>query len=182
MSAGRRTLLAAIVSASLAALWLHLLTLQADDTTAPGDGEPELYIEQPQWRSFDRNGGLVRELTAGRLEKWSGDNQARLSEPRLQLVDSRRQHWQAEARLGWLDEDSRLLRLERQVRLEREPRDNGLVVTTQTLQISERDGLIETDRAVVLESGNWHFTATGMRAELGRQQLQLLGNVRGIHD
>lgn len=182
MSARRRTLLTVTAAAGLAALWLHLLTLHADDTAAPRAAGPELYIEQPQWRSFDRNGGLVRELAAGRLEKWPGDDLARLSEPRLQLVDSRRQHWKAGARVGWLDEDSRRLRLEQQVRLEREPQDSGLVVTTQTLQIGDQDGLIETDSAVVLESGNWHFTATGMRAELGRQQLQLLGNVRGIHD
>jgi LPS export ABC transporter protein LptC len=182
VSAYRRPLLAVAVPGGLAALWLHLLTLQAGDMSAPGDGQPELYMEQPQWRSFDRNGLLVRELAAARLEKWPGDSQARLNEPRLQLVDSRQQHWHVEARLGWLDEDRQQLRLERQVRLEREPRRGGLVVTTQALQIGERDGLIETDQAVVLDSGNWHFTATGMRAELGRQQLQLLGNVRGTHD
>ena len=41
---------------------------------------------------------------------------------------------------------------------------------------------VETDEAVVLPAGSWHFNATGMRANLGRQRLELLAQARGIHE
>jgi LPS export ABC transporter protein LptC len=72
--------------------------------------------------------------------------------------------------------------LEAAVNLQREAGDSGLVLHTEKLRIDDKGDVIETDRPVVLVSGNWHFSATGLHAELGRQQLQLLGNVRGIHD
>lgn len=180
MSDARRSVPAALLLATLAALWLHLHHLDAADERRESAALPDLYIDQPLWRDFNSHGLPQRELSATRLEKWPADSQARLDEPRLLLVDARQQRWSAEARLGWLDEDRHRLRLEQQVRLRREAQDGGLVISTETLQIDEQDGLIESDRAVVLESGNWHFTATGLRAGSGR--LQLLGNVRGIHE
>lgn len=182
MSNLRRVLLPSVLSGVLATLWLHLASLRAADGIPRTDGQPELSIDRPLWQDFDTDGRLARELAALSLEKWPGENRARLTEPQLQLVDGQQQRWWVQARLGWLDEDEQRLQLEQQVRLQREPQTGGLVVTTETLRIDERDGLIETDQAVVLTSGNWHFTATGLRAALGRQQLQLLGNVRGIHD
>jgi LPS export ABC transporter protein LptC len=176
----QRGLLLAMLLGGLATLWLNLFTRQADETSR--HTAPELYVDRPHWQIFDAEGRLERELRADRLEKWPADTRARLIEPRLELVDRDRQRWQAGARLGWIDEDRHQLGLQQQVRLQRGAPSGGLTLATETLRIDESGGLIETDRPVVLTSGNWHFTATGLRAELGRQQLQLLENVRGIHD
>jgi LPS export ABC transporter protein LptC len=178
----RGLIAATLLTGLAAALWLHLLTLKAADTAGESARQPDLYIDLPYWQTFDDDGRPERELRAVRLEKWPADSRARLSEPQLVLIDRLRQRWQAAARVGWLDENRQLLQLEQQVRLTREPGNGGLVVTTEALQIGGRGGLIETDRAVVLNSGSWHFTATGLRAEPGRQRLQLLENVRGTHD
>jgi LPS export ABC transporter protein LptC len=176
----QRGLLLAMLLGGLVTLWLNLYTLHAADTSR--HTAPELYIDRPHWQIFDARGRLERELRAARLEKSPADARARLTEPRLELVERDRQRWQADARAGWIDEDRHQLNLEQQVRLQRAAPSGGLTLATETLRIAEGGGLIETDRPVVLTSGNWHFTATGLRAELGRQQLQLLENVRGIHD
>lgn len=174
----RHGLLAAALAGGLIALWLHLSTLLSGDKPQTPTRRPDLYIDRPEWRSFGEQGDLQRRLSAAKLEKWPSERRTRLLEPHLELVDAGREPWQADARRGWLDDERRQLTLQQQVRLQR----GSLVVTTEALQIGERGGLIETDRPVVLESGNWHFTAIGLRAELGRQQLQLLENVRGIHE
>jgi LPS export ABC transporter protein LptC len=180
VSDARRSVPAALLPGILAALWLHLHNLDATEGRRESAALPDLYIDQPVWRNFDSHGLLQRELRAVRLEKWPADSLARLDQPQLLLVDAQRQRWRAQADLGRLDEDRHRLHLEQQVRLWREAQDGDLVISTETLQINEQNGLIETDRAVVLEAGSWHFTATGLRAEPGR--LHLLGDVRGIHE
>lgn len=177
----RRILLSALL-ASLAAVGLRLAALQ---TTGRPDRQihaPDFYIEQPGWQLFDKNGRLQRELRADRLEQWPGEAKARLTAPQLRLTDRQHRVWRAGAELGWIPDDQHSIVLEKQVRLQREPANSGPVVTTEQLRITAKGDRVETDRPVVLTSGNWHFSATGLRAELGRQQLELFGNVRGIHD
>ncbi len=182
MSRPQPAILFAIVLVSLAAVGLHLVTLQTTATPANPGKQPDLYIEQPAWQLFDHGGRLHRELRATRLEQWPGEAQARLVQPRLRLTDRQQQVWRARAESGRIADDQHSMVLDRHVRLQREPGDSGPVVTTDKLRIADKGDVIDTDRPVVLTSGNWHFSATGLRAELGRQQLELLGNVRGIHD
>lgn len=184
MSGLQRGLLVALLLSTLGTLWLYLFTLRQESAGAQASRQPELYIEQPHWRVFAADGRLTRELRAARLEKWAAESRARLIEPRLLLKDGRQARWRAQARSGWIDERRRQLRLEQQVDLQRQAPAAELAVSTDALQFNQTQGLIETDRPVVLTAGNWHFSATGLRAELDRPQLhlQLLGNVRGIHE
>lgn len=182
MSGLQRWVLLAALAASLAALWLQLYSRQAADAKMDRAALPDVTIEQPVWQLFDEHGAVRHEVRAERIEQWPGETHARLIEPRLQLTDNRQQHWQASARSGRVPQDQQRIVLDQQVKLQREPGQGGLVVTTEHLRVGRQADVIETDQPVVLASGNWHFTASGLRAELGRQQLQLLGNVRGIHD
>jgi LPS export ABC transporter protein LptC len=181
VSGVQRWILLAALAASLGALWLQLATRQAADRESRAD-LPDIAIEQPFWQLFDERGAARHEVRAARLEQWPGESQARLIEPRLQLTDNRQKRWQATARRGWIPEDQQRIVLEQEVTLQREPAQRGPVITTEQLRIGRQGDVIETDKPVVLASGNWHFSASGLRAELGRQQLQLLGNVRGTHD
>lgn len=171
-----------LVLSGLVALGLRLNVPTGTADHADNQHWPDFYVEQPHWREFDREGRLSRELHAARVEQWPHEHRARLIEPRLRVSDARQQHWQASAQLGWVPPDRRQLVLEGGVRLSREPENTGPVVTTEQLRIGTRDNVIQTERPVVMVSGKWHFTAAGLQADLGRQQLQLQGNVRGIHD
>lgn len=182
MTAYQRRMLTVAAIAGLATAWLHLYTSQTD-TTRPGlSAEPDIYIENPVWVQFDSQGELSRQLRADRLEQWHDEPDARLREPRLTLLDSRQQAWNANARKGRISETLAALVLERGVELAREPQPGGLVLRTEQLRIADRGNLVETNQPVVLKSGNWQVSAEGFRAELGNQQLELIGNVRGIHE
>ncbi|MCG6866221.1 MAG: LPS export ABC transporter periplasmic protein LptC [Thiogranum sp.] len=178
----QRWFFAATLLAGLASLWLFLSVRQAGDERDGSALLPDFYVEQPRWQVFDEHGLPKRELLARRLEQWPGEDRARLFEPRLRLTDVQQQHWRASAQRGWIAADQRHMVLETAVNLQREAGDGDLVLHTEKLRIDDKGDVIETDQPVVLVSGNWHFSATGLHAELGRQQLQLLGNVRGIHD
>jgi LPS export ABC transporter protein LptC len=178
----QRWFLLGTLAAGLAAVWLQLSTREAAHAENTRSELPDVAIELPVWQLFDENGTIQHEVRAARLEHWPGESQARLIEPRLQVTDIRQQRWQASARSGWIPEDQQHIVLEQHVTLRRETAERGLVVTTEHLRLMRQGDVIETDQPVVLASGNWHFTASGLRAELGRHHLQLLGNVRGIHD
>lgn len=182
MSGMQRWFFAAALLAGLASLWLYLSVRQAGNDRVGSALVPDFYVEQPRWQVFDEHGLPKRELQARRLEQWPNEDRARLFEPRLQLTDVQQQHWRASAQRGWIGADQRHMVLEAAVNLQREAGDGDLVLHTEKLRIDHKGDVIETDQPVVLVSGNWHFSATGLHAELGRQQLQLLGNVRGIHD
>lgn len=179
MTTPQRRVLVIACLACLSIIWLHFYTNQSISTVYGTATLPDFFIEKPMWQQFNSQGEALRQLRADRLEQWPGESDARLQEPRLTLVD---RHWHASARRGRISETRSALLLEQQVKLVREPENNHLVLNTELLRISDRGDLAETDQPVVLESGSWHVSAEGFRAELGRQQLELLGNVRGIHE
>lgn len=179
MNRAQRRLLAAALTACLLGIGLHLNTLRQAAVTADG---PDFYVEQPLWQVFDRAGRLSRQLQARRLVHEAGDSRGRLVQPRVRLTDAAQRHWRANADAGWLGTDPPALVLEGNVDLHPESRGRGPVVHTEKLRIDDKGDVIQTDQPVALESGRWHFTAAGLHAELGGQQLKLLGNVRGTHD
>ena len=182
MTYSERWTLLGVLAISMASFWLYLysgrLTLPAPATMP----QAELTIEQPHWMLFDTEGHISRQLHATRLERWSGEDGARLFEPRLQLNDSQRRTWLAQARRGRVDTDDTSLLLEQQVVLRREQTAHGPVIRTGRLRIAQHGDSIETDDAVVLDAGSWHFTSNGLRTDLGKQRLELLARVRGIHE
>jgi LPS export ABC transporter protein LptC len=172
----------ALASATVAALSLYLYTGQLDSRRSGTSPQPDLYVNQPRLTLFNRKGQVRKQLHADRLEKWPDENGARLTEPRLDISDRKQRQWRATARTGRMNPDDQSILLEQDVVLKREPDNNGLVIKTGKLHIAQDADTIETDDAVVLASGSWHFTATGLRTSLGRQHLELLNKVRGRHE
>jgi LPS export ABC transporter protein LptC len=172
--------LAAATTAASFGLQLHV---SHNGPARPGAAaRPDLYIEQPHWQQFDAQGRLTRQLEASRVEQWPGEQDARLIRPQLQIHDRDQRHWQLQAARGRLTSDGEPLLLEQQVVVRRVAASHGPVVTTERLNIARSGDLLETDTAVVLQSGNWHFRAGGLRAEVGAERIELFNRVRGIHE
>ena len=171
-----------LFTAAVASLWLYLHTGRMGSERSGAARQPDLVIQEPRWTVFDQQGQPVRRLHAQRLEQWQGERGARLIGPRLEISTPQRRQWRAQAGQGWLYPDGQPMVLKRQVIVEREPEKSGLVLKTEQLRIADSGDLVETDAAVVLQAGSWHFTSKGLRTDLGRQRLELLGQVRGINE
>jgi len=171
-----------MAGASMAALWLYLYTGQLENDRYGSALQPDLIIKQPRLTLFDTAGQVRRQLQARELEQWPDEAGARLAGPRLTISDRLQRQWQATARRGRMNPDDQSLLLEGDVVLQREPDRRGLVIKTSRLRIAQNGDAIETDAAVVLTSGSWHFTAMGLRTRLDRQRLELLNKVRGRHE
>jgi len=175
-------MLIGISAATVVSLWLHVRTSQGDGVPYPASQRADLYIEQPRWTLFDRQGHISRRLRAQRLEQWAGEEAARLIQPQLTINDRHQRQWRAHARSGWIYPDNRPFLLEQGVVVQRGPENSGLFLETEHLRIDRSGDSLETDAPVVLRAGSWHFTSTGMRANLGRQRVELLAQARGIHE
>jgi LPS export ABC transporter protein LptC len=181
-SSARRWALIATLMMTAGTLWfsLHSSRIQL---TAPGHAQlPELYAEEPGWYLFNRYGQLEKHVQARRLEQWPGQEAAYLIEPRIQLRDQQQGQWHTQARQGWFYPDHRPIVLEKQVVLTRQAGGSGLVMKSAQLRIADSGDRVETDKPVVLQTGSWHFTSDGLRADLGAQRLELLERVRGTHE
>lgn len=148
----------------------------------PASQLPDLYISQPHWALFDQQGRLARQLRAQGLEQWPGEEAARLIQPQLTINDRQQRQWRLHASSGRIYPDSRPFLLEQGVVMQQESGNSGLLLETAYLHIDRSGDSVETDASVVLRAGSWHFTGKGMRADLDRQQLELLTQVRGIHE
>lgn len=169
------------LTAALSTAGLHLLTRSglSEQTDLQ---QPDIYIDQADWHLFDLQGRLAKQLQATRVEQWPDEEGARLIQPRLHIRDRQQRSWQIEAEKGWIHPDEGPFLLEQAVVLHQEGTASGLNARTERLQISRAGDFLQTDNAVVLDSGNWHFTGVGLRADLGRQRIELLNRVQGIHD
>ena len=168
--------------AGVTALWLSLHGSQQDSLSVSASPLPHLYIDRPRWTRFDQQGHPSRQLQARRLVQWAGEDAARLTQPRLIINDQQQRYWRIIAETGWIYPDERPFLLEQDVKVQQEPANSGLSLQTNQLRIDRATDTIETDEAVVLQARSWHFTSMGLRADLGRQQLELLTQVRGIHE
>jgi LPS export ABC transporter protein LptC len=175
-------MLIGISATTAASLWLYLHSGQQDSMPQPGSQQAELSIIQPHWTLFDQQGHPARQLRAQRLEQWAAEDAAQLTQPRLTINDRQQRQWCVRAATGWIYPDNRPFLLEQDVVMYREPENSGLFLETARLRVERNGDRVETDAAVVLRAGSWHFTAKGMRAKLGQQQLELLTQVRGIHE
>ena len=182
MNPPQKGVLALAAVATAATLWLQLHASHSGPAQASAVAQPDLYIEQPRWDRFDAQGRLATQLQASRAEQWPGEQHTRLVEPQLEIRDLHQRHWQLQAGRGRLSADGGPLLLEQQVVLRRETGSDGPVLTTERLNIAADGDLVETDAPVVLQSANWHFSAGGLRAELGRERIELFNRVRGTHE
>jgi len=168
--------------AAAASFWLYMHTGQRDSMPYAAAQQADLTIRQPHWTLFDQHGDISTQLHAQRLEHWAGEQAARLIQPRLSIRDRQQRLWRVHARSGRIYPANQPLLLEQEVIMRQEPENDGLLLQTTRLRIDRNGDSVETDEAVVLQAGSWHFTATGMRANLSRQRLELLAQVRGIHE
>lgn len=182
MTATYKGILMLTLVAAFASLWLYLATLRDNPATQASGQRPALYIDAPDWQLFDARGEPAQKLRATRLEQWTQQEPAMLLEPRMELRDPHRRRWLLSAKLGSLFPDQGPIHLENDVVLRGTDASAHIIVATSRLQVARRGDRVETNKPVVLRTGNWHFNATGLRADLGQQRLELLEQVKGRYE
>ena len=120
-------------------------------------------------------------LQAAWMQHYSDDDTSQLTDPSLTVYRPDSAPWQvrADQALVAAGGESVLLRDDVKVRRMATDSRDTLELTTSALRVIPDKEYAETDQPVTVVADSGVTRATGMRADLKRQRLQLLANVRG---
>lgn len=154
------------------------------------DEYPSNILIRGQQRQFDESGRLDTIVQAERADYYraaSGTavshDHTRFEQPRVTLLQPAGPPWQASAEHGSAAADGSLVELLDRVVLQRDLADGTSTrLETSQLLLKPQQKFAETDKPVTIRSTNAITRATGMRAHLQEERIQLLSEVRGTYE
>lgn len=154
-------------------------TVLVDDPT-----QPDFFMENSQITMLNPDGTVSYELTSRRATHLANEDSTRLEAPNLLYYRAdEQQPWLVTSRTGWITEGGDRVQLNDDVLLKQEIPDEPVSqMTTSALTVFPSRDYAETDQDVRIEAVSGVTTATGMHVYFQDGRLQLLSNVRGLHE
>ena len=200
-----RNLLALGISCAMIAFYALNLNLNSLFNTAnPASNhkqQPVSILDNVEIRQFDSQGQLRQHLTANRAEmitetndqnkdshastqqeftatKDSKNNKLRLIQPRIIIHENNNKPLTITANEGLIGHRDKKTQLTGNVEIN--DIDRQAKVFTQSLTIDSKANILSTDQAISIESPTTTTTASGLEADLNKDQWQLLSGVKSV--
>ncbi|MBU2954515.1 LPS export ABC transporter periplasmic protein LptC [Marinobacter sp. F3R08] len=181
-----RTLaLAGTVVAAVFLLWQsdEPPVLNEDVAALRGDAEPDGFVIDGQYTSFDASGNLNIRFSSPRIEQFEEGNLATMEAPRAELYGGGAPRpWIVEADNGSLLQNQNLVYLTDNVRIQRTIGEREATLTTSTLTLDNDRGLVYTDAPIEIRDVTGITRATGMKAWINERILELNSQVEGRYE
>ncbi|MDY6840080.1 MAG: LPS export ABC transporter periplasmic protein LptC [Pseudomonadota bacterium] len=181
-----RTLaLAGTLIAAVFLLWRSGEPLVINDKAAAlrGDAEPDGFVVNGQYTSFDASGNLKIRFSSPRIEQFEASNLATMESPRAELYGGENAlPWIVEAENGNLLQNQNLVHLNNNVRVQRNIGERDTTLTTSTLTLDNDRGMAYTDAPVEIRDVTGITRATGMKAWLDERIVELNSQVEGRYE
>lgn len=181
--------LGAALLIALAAIWdFSPEDLMRDD---PADEEqfPEAYLIDSETRRFDAEGRLHYHLTSERADQFqylpdqtSDLDYSLIVQPQMSMYGETDDPWHLRADMGQSNAEGDRIELWDNVRAWQDTEAGRSELTTPALVIFPARQFAETDKAVKMRSPQGVTDAVGMRADLERDTIELLSEVRGTYE
>ncbi|MGD8174620.1 LPS export ABC transporter periplasmic protein LptC [Marinimicrobium sp. ARAG 43.8] len=186
-----RTWIGLFLLVALAALWDYspkdLMRDPAPEETRAH--YPQAYIIRANTHRYDTEGQLHYHLLSARVDHFqripgqaSPQDYSLFLTPRLTLHGESPQPWNLNANLGRSDATGDKIRLTGEVHLWQQAQAGTTELNTPELLIEPNRQYAETDKTVNMRSPRGRQEAVGMQADLGNDIIELLSEVRGIHE
>ena len=134
---------------------------------------------------YDTEGRPSFRIDAPRLERREGDQSLYINAPDFELPSRQpgTPAWRGHSLYGWVSQDSRLLKLQGPVHLERPAFDSTPRTTIDTADVTAwpKQNRLETAAPAQLVQGATRIHGVGMRADLDDKHLELLNDFHGIY-
>ncbi len=129
--------------------------------------------------TMNQDGSPKNKLTAEYMAHYPDDDTMELINPRLLLYRIGKQPVLVSADKGWVTQDNEVILLTGEVRLREDNADGGrrFEIITSDVRILVSQEYAETDKPAELIGDRTNITATGVRAYLKENRLELLKNV-----
>lgn len=156
----------------------------ADAASLRGESEPDGFVVNGHYLSYDETGRLTTRFRSPRIEQFESRNETIMSSPRATLYGEEGSlPWRVQANKGRFLEGDDLVYLTGDVMVTREAEDaRPLTLTTTKLTVNNRDRTVYTDAPVKLADAVGLTTATGMKAWIDDRILELNSQVEGRYE
>ncbi len=151
---------------------------------------PQTYITGVALRQFDKDGNLQTEMTTPLIRQFQVEKQASaqdyslFTEPAFQLInDPEKPAWFISAKEGRLDSNNVWFTLTGDVLAKQNSLKQGeTTITTDNLRLNTQEQFAETSKAVTMRAAKSQTTAVGLHADIKREHIKLLSNVKGRYE
>jgi lipopolysaccharide export system protein LptC len=168
-------------------------TSNQDATTTPQAAAkkfPHTYLTDVEVRHYDLTGQLHYQMNTPLVRSFQIDAKASAKDyslfqsPVFILVnDPKKPGWLVTAQEGRLDSNNEWFSLSQEVVARQTSEKQGeTTITTSDLRLNTREQFAETSKAVTMRAAKSQITAIGMRADIKRDHIQLLSNVKGTYE
>lgn len=154
----------------------------AGKSTQPQNAEPDFYLTQAASVQFDENGGLRYRFNAEKLEHFPKGDYTLVETPDVTLFHRDGTPWYINANQGRITSGSDTIKLWDDVVIRRATPQDPLQMNTRTLTIVPEQDIAKTKQDVVITNRTGRIDATGMKAYIDENRMELLSNVRVRHE
>lgn len=155
-----------------------------DAESLRGESEPDGFVVNGHFLSYDKNGRLATRFKSPRIEQFESRNETIMESPRATLYsESGGAPWNFQATKGRLLEEDEMAYLTGDVRVVREAETGPpLTLTTTALTLDNRERTAYTDEPIELTDAVGLTRATGMKAWIDDRILELDSQVEGRYE
>ncbi len=151
---------------------------------------PHTYLTEVEIRQFDQDGSLHYQMKSPLIRSFqvkenpSAEDYSLFQTPVFILVnDPQKPGWFVTAQEGRLDSENVWFTLTQDVLARQTSEKHGeTTLSTTDLRLNTQDQFAETSKAVTMRAAKSEITGVGMRADMKREHIELLSNVKGTYE
>jgi lipopolysaccharide export system protein LptC len=147
---------------------------------------PDYYMREVLSTEMNEDGVPKHQLFTRHLVHFPEDDRTELTAPRLTIHQQDGTVWTVQADKGTIEQNTEEIFLQGDVIINRPPiseqdTSQAVQIITQDLWVDPNDKTARTDEPVRLTRKDVTVNATGLRADLDNETMELMANVRGTY-
>ncbi len=178
----------------LVILFATLKYSSKEDSVAPQQAPikifPHTYVVDVEMHQYDNEGNLHYQMNTPLIRRFevkdspSDKDYSLFTTPVFMLVnDPKKPGWFVTSQEGRLENNDTWFILTQEVLARQTSEKQGeITISTGDLRLNLQDQFAETSKAVTMRAAKSQITATGLRADMKREHIELLSNVKGIYE
>ncbi len=149
---------------------------------------PHTFITDVEVRHYDRDGQLHYQMNTPLVRTFQGKSRAEdyslFQTPVFVLINNpQKPGWFVTSQEGRLDSNNEWFTLSQEVVARQTSEKHGeTTITTSELRLNTREQFADTRKAVTMRAAKSQITGMGMHADMKRDRIQLLSNVKGTYE
>lgn len=158
-------------------------TSYSDAKQLRGEGEPDSFVVNGSYTSYDETGHREIVFTSPRIEQFEEDDLATMVSPSAELFSNTEDGpWVLNAQKGRLRQSEDVLHLSGNVRVVRIVDGREATLVTESLTLDNNQGIVFTDDPVEITDRVGITQAKGMKAWIDERILELNSQVKGRYE